>query len=754
MFRLLIGFGAAILLLECLSGQDLASVINNKRLLNDTVWKEEVDAQRHEETFIQLWDELRKSETKLEVLKAFEFDTLQLGRPSGEEELEHGIKLSSTSGATLEMDHTKWSKWVDSMKLRGFRLFQSEWHHSQFEAKPGGARSVVSIVLHVYNEKDLSRYMISGKIKVAWHSEQNANGRYSPSSIDASELEILQRAGNPFFKEAFNFDVPSRGEGAILSYDLNQDNLPELILPGINAVLWNIGERGYGVKPLNEVAFVSTKASVLGDFTGDGYVDYLCLGEIEWVKGQSPESGMFLLQGSPKGTFDTPPVEVEINPSVDYLQGIASITAGDIDGDGDLDMWVSQYKATYVNGSMPTPYFDANDGYPAFLFLNKGSGSSFVEATEASGLGAKRYRRTYSSSFYDYDGDLDLDLVVVSDFSGVDLYRNDGKGQFSDVTSEAIDSRSLFGMAHTFGDFNRDGLIDLYVTGMSSTTASRLDAMDANRTEFPDRNRMRIPMTYGNRLYVGQASGALKQPEYSSQLARTGWAWGTGTLDFDNSGELDVFVANGHFSGESAKDYCSTFWTDDIYRGSSKDNPVLDKFFKKSVLPMMEGNVSWNGFEHNFLFTRMRDGVYRNISFLMGLADELDSRRVITEDVNGDGKMDVIVSQLNYREDKDSSWVKIYRNLAPESGNWIGVNLVDGPGRPSPLGAKILVVDEKGVRRADMVVSGDSFQAQHSAIKHFGLGDVNGVDYVEVTWPSGVSVRLDKPEINQYHQVK
>lgn len=735
-------------------GQDLTSIIKSKQSLNQTVWKEEIEAQRHEETFIQLWDDLRKSDAKLEVLKAFAFDSLRLGTQSEKTVLDHGIAASDTSGAKIEFDSNSWAAWVDAMKAQGYRFFQSEWHHSRFEASPSGANSVVSIVLHVYNEKDLSRYIIEGKIKVSWHPQRNGKGRYTPKNIDASDLTILQRTGMPFYKEAFNFDVPSRGEGALMTCDLNQDNLPEIILPGINAVLWNIGEKGYGVKPLNEVAFVSTKASVIGDFTGDGYVDLLCIGEVAWIEGQTPEPGMYLLKGAPSGFSQDPPIKVNVRPAVEYLQGIGAIATGDVDGDGDLDMWVSQYKATYVNGSMPTPYFDANDGYSSYLLLNDGSGISYRESTEAAGLSDKRNRRTYSNSFYDYDGDSDLDLVVVSDFAGVDLHRNDGKGSFEDVTGEAIDNRSLFGMGHAFGDFNRDGLIDLYATGMSSTTASRLDAMDANRSDFPDRNRMRIPMTYGNRLYEAQADGSLTQPNYAPQVARTGWAWGAGAFDYDNNGELDIYVANGHFSGNSAKDYCSNFWTDDIYRGSSQESPIFAQYFKQSVQPMVEGNVSWNGFEHNFLFAKMEDGTYRNISFLMGIADELDSRRVITEDANGDGRVDIIVTQLNYREDKDSSWVKIYRNVEPLEGNWIGVNVIQEPGSPSPLGAKILVVDASGIKRSAVIVSGDSFQAQHSSVKHFGLGSVAGVDYIEVTWPNGRTQRLDKPSPNQYHPIR
>ena len=161
---------------------------------------------------------------------------------------------------------------------------------------------------------------------------------------------------------------------------------------------------------------------------------------------------------------------------------------------------------------MPTPYYDALDGYPAYLLLNNGDGTSFTEKTEASGISKKRNRRTFSSSLYDYDGDLDLDLLVVSDFAGVDLYQNDGDGQFSDVTDEVFYNRHLFGMAHSIEDFNHDGILDLYAIGMSSTTARRLDRMNAGRSEFPGHNEMRSAMGYGNRLYLGTSNGGFEEP--------------------------------------------------------------------------------------------------------------------------------------------------------------------------------------------------------------------------------------------------
>ena len=111
-------------------------------------------------------------------------------------------------------------------------------------------------------------------------------------------------------------------------------------------------------------------------------------------------------------------------------------------------------------------------------------------------------------------------------------------------------------MAHTISDFNSDGALDGYMVGMSSTTARRLDGLALGREGFEKYDAMRAPMTYGNRLYFGSSDG-LKQSKISDDVARTGWSWGTSSGDFDNDGDMDLYVANGHLSGNSALDYCT-----------------------------------------------------------------------------------------------------------------------------------------------------------------------------------------------------
>ena len=221
---------------------------------------------------------------------------------------------------------------------------------------------------------------------------------------------------------------------------------------------------------------------------------------------------------------------------------------------------------------MPSPFYDANDGYPAYLLLNDGDGN-WTPATEEAGLGAKRFRRTYASSFVDLDSDGDLDLLVVSDYAGVDLYHNDGTGRFSDANDTLRGDRHLFGMSAAFADYDLDGRLDFFVAGMGSTTARRLEALGLARSGPPRRDRDADAHGLSATGSTWRATTAGTSPDFAAQVARTGWTWGTTAFDFDNDGDPDLFAANGHQSGESTQDYCSNFWSHDIYDGGSEPDP-------------------------------------------------------------------------------------------------------------------------------------------------------------------------------------
>ena len=117
----------------------------------------------------------------------------------------------------------------------------------------------------------------------------------------------------------------------------------------------------------------------------------------------------------------------------------------------------------------------------------------------------------------------------------------------------------------------------------------------------------------------------------------------------DNDGDRDLFITNGNVSGKSAKDYCSKFWTIDIHPFDVQSKSVRDDFFGNCLSDV--GNISWNGFEHNVLFMnnhRQNPGQFVNVSWLMNLSHEYDSRSVLGEDLDQDGRPDILVSHIGW----------------------------------------------------------------------------------------------------------
>ena len=640
---------------------EIAEIIQERASLDSTVWKTEVVAQRHEDVFVALWDKLRAADDQLGVLADVPFEQITLGEALKSTIHDGEITETQFGGTGKSLSRVEWKQLLEGARRNKLKIIQTEWHHSRFEiSDQGDSKSSINVLIHAVNFENSRRYDLSGELNVAWSKPADNQSLPRLSHIDARKIRIIERSLPVPFEEAMVLRTremgPFDGTAAILVYDVDQDGLSDIVLPTWNRLLQNLGQWKFEKRklldfPPKEIPL----AGVLGDFTGDGIVDLLCA-----ARGRP-----HLYRGDENGRFSTRPSLIDCvgedisEPSV--------LTAGDIDLDGDLDVWLAQYKKPYVLGQMPTPYFDANDGFPAFLLLNDGHGH-FEDVTHARGLEAKRHRRTYSGSLVDLDDDGDLDLTVASDFAGLDLYLNDGRGFFQDVTETHVDERHAFGMALTFADYNRDARLDFLMIGMSSTTARRLEQLGLGREEFAEHQRKRGEMGYGNRMYLADERG-FQQAPFNDQVARSGWSWGATSFDFDNDGDRDVYVANGHHSGQTAKDYCTKYWCHDIYAGTSEYDPKLTRFFDDVI--QKDQRMSWNGFEHNCLFMNESGAGFLRVDFLMGVAIETDSRHVVSDDFDGDGKMDLLV--VSVPQDEDGMKIQLLRNTWKSANHWIGV---------------------------------------------------------------------------------
>jgi hypothetical protein len=348
----------------------------------------------------------------------------------------------------------------------------------------------------------------------------------------------------------------------------------------------------------------------------------------------------------------------------------------------------------------------------------------------------------------DLDDDADLDLLVVSDFSGIDLYHNDGSGRFVDANSTLLGVRHLFGMSSSFADFDLDGRLDFFAAGMASTTARRLESLGLGRDDVPEMQEMRMRMAFGNRMYLARDEG-WREPDFADQVARTGWSWGTTAFDFDNDGAPDLFVANGNESGESTKDYCVNFWTNDIYAGTSEPNEALDSLFAEKTTGLATGKESWDGYQKNQLLINRQGQGFVNIAFLMGVADEFDSRSAVSDDIDRDGRVDLLVIENHGAE---GEVLHIYRNRLETENHWIGIRLRDERGR-SPIGASVTVrTPERS--HVGRVVTGETLMGQHATTLHFGLGRSEEVESIEVRWIDGTTRVIRAPQIDRYHLVR
>ena len=255
-----------------------------------------------------------------------------------------------------------------------------------------------------------------------------------------------------------------------------------------------------------------------------------------------------------------------INESLLNTRMVTAVSVSDINQDGLLDMYLSTYSIgvgpiddwirfmTSESEQLKTKLkiirgneFMDRGGPPNILMVNHGN--SFEQADVDDTL--KQYRNSYQSSWMDYDGDGDHDLYICNDFSPDVFLRNETpRGSydfiFSDVTEEVIPSRDMgFGMGCAWGDFDNDGDLDLYVSNMYSKAGNRIvDQLEGVGSKFK-------VAAQGNFLFKNE-NGNFTQVAgdgFGSQhVARIGWSYGGQFADFDNDGELDLYVPSGCYS--------------------------------------------------------------------------------------------------------------------------------------------------------------------------------------------------------------
>jgi hypothetical protein len=322
--------------------------------------------------------------------------------------------------------------------------------------------------------------------------------------------------------------------------DFDNDNWIDLFVVGANRNFLYLNNKKGGFRDISDEAGVKITASgtapLVFDYDNDGDADVFI----------SSVGQQILLRNNFKqtGKLEFDDVSLESGVAKDAI-GFSAV-AGDVNGDGRLDVYVTSYNR--YGQITPDSWFQATNGTPNLLFINQPDGT-FREEAGKWGVGDKRW--SYAAEFADINADGKIDLYVANDFGEKAMYINKGD-KFVDEAAERGVLDPGNGMGVSFGDYNNDGRLDIHASNMSSTAGNRILSRLFPNSSAKDNVLKKLAA--GNNLFENVGDGKFKDVTAEVGGFGGGWAWGGGFIDFDNDGWEDIYTPNGFISGKSMKD--------------------------------------------------------------------------------------------------------------------------------------------------------------------------------------------------------
>ena len=426
----------------------------------------------------------------------------------------------------------------------------------------------------------------------------------------------------------------------------------------------------------------------------------------------------------------------------------------DYDNDGLLDLYVvhtADWTLDEINPTSKTFVGKGGDGFDAviqsakeynILYHNNGDGT-FTDVTKTTGLEGRGW--SSDVAVFDFDDDGDLDVLVACMFGRAQLFRNDN-GKFADVTLETLGRTSWGGMGVKVFDAHNDSRLDILIVDMHSDMWMGLDlshgslklATDSKSKKFKsifgpmkqqdnklveteERWADTLSFSHGEVLFGNafyQATGKGTFEERSEQVGlETLWPWGISVGDFDNDGHQDVFLASG-------MGFPFYYWPNRLMLNNG-DGTFADHAEASGIEPPVQG--------------------YYHEKRIQGRESVRSSRCAAAADFNGDGRLEIITNNFN-----DIPYY--FQNEFDGDNSYLALRLQGTRSNRDAIGAQVKarIGDTTMIR---LVQSAGGYLSQQSRTVHFGLGKHKQVDQVEIRWPSGVNQVIEKPAINQLHQV-
>ena len=479
----------------------------------------------------------------------------------------------------------------------------------------------------------------------------------------------------------------------------------------------------------------------LVDFDNDGDLDaYVC--------NYDYPNQLFVNQTIVDGKRNDGPlrfIEQASKYGLDIKDGSVVSAFADYDRDGDLDLYILTHQVYREGGrpSEPIPLIEVDGklevgpesqmwyrvnqhkkgdngevlytecGRPDLLFRNDGK-KGYVEVTRIAGISDDVHWGN-SATWWDYNHDGWPDLYVGNDFRSPDfLYRNNGDGTFDEVSEGLVRHTTWFSMGAVQSDFNNDGLIDFVLADMLPRThymqkasmASMMDRQDNLEHVGGARQMMR------NTMHINTGTDRFLEGAWLSEVADTEWTWAIRSADFDNDGLADLFFCNG-----------------------------VPRQFNHSDLPEINhadlvGKTHWDHYkgtperrEQNLAFHNRGDFKFDDASKKWGLDHMSMSYGASLSDLDGDGRIDLLVSNL---EDP----LSVYWNKS-NSGNRIVVDFKGTSSNRFGVGCVATLITADGQKQIRQLFPYGGFLDADEAMMHFGIGEFDSAKNLKIEWPSG-----------------
>ena len=439
---------------------------------------------------------------------------------------------------------------------------------------------------------------------------------------------------------------------------------------------------------------VTDKAGVAGgkfgmgvaaaDFDADGFVDL-------YVTNYGPN---ILYRNNGNGTF----TDVTAKAGVAASGWSTCATWFDFDNDGKLDLFVSGFvfydksqNPLCTDATLQRRYYCVPRLFkptPSRLFRNTGNGT-FQDVSVESGIAAHP-GKSFGVVATDVNNDGLMDLFVANDTMPNFLFVNKGKGKFEEIGLAAgvaygESGRPRSGMGVDAADYDGDGWQDLFVANIDHEFFS-LYHNDKDLV-FTDQPGEIAPSTH---LLSG---------------------WGLKFFDYDNDGDPDLFLVNGH--------------PDDMIESR------IPRVKHKEPLLVFENTG------RNFKDVSVTSGAVFGKLF--------SGRGMAVGDFDNDGDADVLASN-------NGEPPLLLRNQGGNKNNWVGLNLVATKSNSAAVGA-IITWQVGSVKRTRLRTGGGSYLSSHDPREILGVGAATKIDSIEIRWPSGATDRLTKVPLNKYIKV-